>query len=289
MPALVFLVASLLLFGSCSGNKQGDSSPATSTKPEVVLPSDAAELQTLLKTASPELRIAIKGKLRRLAGLATLSFERVAVIGASLSAGFGGLQISTALDGAITGEHQNINLASVFFFKSPNENGRNQIDQAIEQNATVIFALDILFWYVYINAGLDSRMSSLERGLKTLERASVPIILGDIPDMRTGQPWMLPPEVIPPPEHLAKLNARLHEWARARLNVHLVPLAAWSEALVSGGTLVVEPGKPPVPAKSLVHIDGLHPNPKGVRYMLMRLDPSLEIAFPETNTAALAF
>ena len=277
MPALVLLLASLLLFGGCSGSKQGDSPPAASTRQEVVLPSDAAELQTLLKTASPELRIAIKGKLRRLEGLATLSFERVAVIGASLSAGFGGLKISTALDGAITGEHQNIDVASVFFFKSPNE------------NASVIFALDILFWYVYINASLDSRMSSLERGLRNLERASVPIILGDIPDMRTGQPWMLPPEVIPPPEHLATLNARLHEWAQARLNVHLVPLAAWSEALVSGGTLVVEPGKPPVPAKSLVHIDGLHPNPKGVRYMLMRLDPSLEIAFPDTNEAALAF
>lgn len=287
MPALVFL-ACVFVFVGCSGSKRTDSTGASS-KPEPALPSDEAELQALLPTATPQLRIAIKGKLRRLQGFGKLSFQRAAVVGASLSAGFGGLQVSTAIDEAIASEHQNINLASVFFFKSPHANGRDQIDQAIDADASVIFALDILFWYVYINASLDSRISSLERALKNLERASMPIILGDIPDMRTGQPWMLPPEVIPPPEHLEALNARLHEWARGRLEVHLVPLAAWSEALVAGGDIVVEPGKPPVPAKSLVHIDGLHPNPKGLRYMLKLLDPSLEIAFPDTKEEALAF
>lgn len=283
------LLASLLVVVGCSGSRPSESSPSKAPKPEFDLPDDQNELRTLLKSAEPQKRIAIKGKLRRLEKNAALSFDRPAIIGASLSAGFGGLKLGTAIDEAITGVHENIDMSSVFFFKSPYKNGREQLDAALAADATVIFAVDILFWYVYINAGLDTRMASLEDGLRNLERASVPIILGDIPDMRTGQPWMLPPSVIPPPEHLETLNARVEEWALQRLNVHLVPLAEWSAALVADGELVIEEGKPPVPAKSLVHADGLHPNPQGVRYMLMQLGPSLVSGFPDTNANALTF
>jgi len=122
-----------------------------------------------------------------------------------------------------------------------------------------------------------------------LERIDAPQILGDIPDMRTGEPWMLPPSAVPPPEQLAIFNKRIHDWARHRLNIQLVPLAKWSAALATNGDIVIEPGQQPVPAKTLITLDGLHPNPKGVRYMVVRLDRSLEIGFPETPVDALAF
>lgn len=253
------------------------------------LPSTEEELRALLASATPERLVAVKGQLRKLAGKAELSFSRTAVVGASLSAGFGGLPLSSAIDKAIEGQHQMIALADILFFKAPQRNGRAHIAKAIAEGASVIFAVDLLFWYVYTSGDLEHRLSRLELALRELEQVDLPLILGDIPDMRTGQPWMLPPEVIPPPEHLRALNERVRRWAQSRLNVHLVPLAEWSAALATDGTIEVVAGEEPVPAKSLIHIDGLHPNAKGVRYMLLRIDASLEIGFPEMPTAALRF
>jgi hypothetical protein len=239
------------------------------------LPDTEPELRALLATSKPDRRIAIKGQLRKLAGKGELSFARTAVVGASLSAGFGGSPLHSAIDKAIEEEHKMTALADLLFFKDPRGNGRKSIDKALAAKASVIFALDILFWYAYTSGSLEQRVSNLEVGLQELERVDAPLILGDIPDMRTGQPWMLPPSVIPPPEQLQVLNERVQSWAQSRLNVHVVPLAEWSAVLVSDGTIEVEAGQAPVPAKSLLNFDGLHPNPTGVRYMLLRVDAGL--------------
>jgi hypothetical protein len=199
------------------------------------------------------------------------------------------MPLNSAIDKAIEGEHQMVPLASLLFYKDPQSNGRDQIDKALAAKASVIFAVDILFWYAYTAGDLERRVSRLEVGLQNLERIAVPLILGDIPDMRTGQPWMLPPSVIPPPEQLEVLNERVQTWAHTRLNVHLVPLAKWSAALAGDENIVVQAGEAPVPARSLVNFDGLHPNAKGVRYMLLRVATGLQLGFPGTRAEALRF
>ncbi len=313
-----FALAGLLALAACSGSRKSEAAqPLSSTaaatastqrapaKPEAStpgaadplanaaptrnLPDSQAELEALLATASPQDETAIKGKLRKLGGKASLDLSRPAVVGASLSAGFGGIALSEALDKGIRSEHHITHLASTMFFKSPFQNGRTQIDEALAADATVVFALDLLFWYAYTPGDLDARMASLEVGLRNLERVDRVLVLGDLPDMHKGQPWMLDPSSVPPPDQLESLNARIHDWARQRLHVHLVPLAEWSMALATDEAVVVSPGEKPVLASSLMNPDGLHPNAEGVRYMLKRLDPNLQLGFPDTAPDALEF
>jgi hypothetical protein len=186
-------------------------------------------------------------------------------------------------------EHHTILAASTMFFRSPRANGKAHIDKAIAENASVIFAVDLLFWYAYTDSSFEGRLASLESGLANLERVEMPLILGDLPDMRKGEPWMLPPSSVPPPEQLAKLNARIHQWARSRLNVQILPLAEWSAVLATDAQVVIEPGEKPVSARALLNPDGLHPNAEGMRYLLVRIDPILELGFPDTPRDALAF
>lgn len=282
----VSLFLAILAVAACSKSKTNETDWPT---PSYDLPASQAELEAMLDSAAPELAIAIKGRLRTLAGKGALDLERPAAVGASLSAGLGSTPLASALDAAIRDTHETTALASTMFFRSPYANGQAQIDQALAGKASVIFAVDLLFWYAYTDADLQGRLASLDIGLRNLERVDVPLILGDLPDMRTGEPWMLPPSSVPPPEELARLNERIHSWARPRMNVHVLPLASWSSILATDGEVVVGRGEKPVPARSLMNPDGLHPNTEGVRYMLLRLDPSLELGFPDTSADALEF
>ncbi len=278
------IFAALAVLTAC-----GSADTPAPARHDIALPSSRAELVVLLATADLPTRTAAKGAIRHLDGDGRIRFDRVAIVGASMSAGFGGLPFERAFDAAIHADHDILAPATTFFFRSPQATGRDHVDQAIAHDATVVVAVDILFWYAYVHGSLDARMANLERGLANLERVTAPLVVGDLPDMRTGEPWMLPPSVVPPPDQLAALNARIHDWARGRLNVHLVPLAAWSAPLTTGGNVVVDPGEPPVDATTLLNVDGLHPNPRGVTYLLRNLDATLEIGFPDTPRRALAF
>ncbi len=243
-------------------------------------------LLALLTDDNAEIAARAKVALRRLDGNGALSFQRVAVLGASVSAGFFGTPIATVLDESIAETHEVENLADLYFFRSPVENGKAHVDAALAFDATLVVAVDILFWYVYVSgADLDYRLARLERGLRNLERIEVPLVIGDIPDMRRAKTWMLPPEVVPPAEHLKAVNARIRAWARDRSNVHVVPLATWAEPLLTGES-VEENGKT-LTAADLMSLDGLHLNPAGVRYLLRKVDADLSSHFPDTPDRAL--
>lgn len=243
-------------------------------------------LRSLWTHTDHDLATAAAAGLRRLAGQSELSFARTVVLGASVSAGFMGSPVATELERGLSGKPQVLNQASTFFFKAPRENGEKQVAAALAFEPTVVFALDFLFWYVYVSGtDLDYRRTRMTAGLRLLETFQVPVIVGDIPDMRTAATWMLPASVVPPPEHLQTLNRELRAWSRTRLNVHLVPLAAWAQPLLAGGN-VIDNGET-VAAADLVGPDGLHANARGVRYMLRQVDGQLEKAFADTSATAL--
>lgn len=225
--------------------------------------------------------------VRRLDGNAALTFERVVVLGASLSAGFGGAPVGELLDKLLDCEHEIQSLADTFFYVSPFEKARDQIQRAAAQRPQVVFALDSLFWFVYVPASAEQRMARLERGLQLLEPLSAPLLLGDIPHMRDAHPMMLAPEAIPPAEQLEQFNLRIRDWARSRVNVVVVPLSDWVAPLLRGEDVVVEPGRDPEPSTALMTFDKLHPNEAGVRYILRKLDAAIEGHFPETDPDAL--
>jgi hypothetical protein len=132
------------------------------------------------------------------AGGPRIDFARVTVIGASVSAGFGGAPLADLLDGALTAPHRIDDASDLFTSRDPETKVRAQVDRALAGEATCVFALDALFWYVY--AGWldgDGRLARLELGLRELERIRVPLILGDIPWMRDASPIFIRPEGSP--------------------------------------------------------------------------------------------
>jgi len=213
---------------------------------------------------------------------------RVAVIGASASAGFGCTYRVTKEDGEYMRSFRLIDMvecacdelklktldtSSGFFFFSPVKNGATAARRARDFNPECVVALDFLFWYCYGEDGPDgkpleseaARLEKLELGLKELESFTVPVLVGDIPDMRRAVGKMLSSSQMPAADTLAKANARLAAWAKDRANVRVLPLAAMQTSLMTTNSLEIN-GKRLVgtPERPLLQRDELHPAPLGM-------------------------
>jgi len=213
---------------------------------------------------------------------------RVAVIGASASAGFGCVYRETREDGDYAASFRLIDMvrlacpelalvttdvSSGFFFLKPVANGRQAAQRAREFKPDCVLALDFLFWYCYGDDAPDGkaltseaqRLEKLEAGLKELESLEGPILVGDLPDMSPAVGKMLSPTQMPKQETLAKANARLAEWAKGRTNVRVLPLASMQRQLMEQNSLEID-GKKLTPTKDmpLLQRDALHPAPLGM-------------------------
>jgi len=211
------------------------------------------------------------------------ALERVVVIGASLSAGFGlpgGLgtefDLARALELAIDAPASTVTgLGNNFFFGDPITVGAQQVAQARELEPSLVIALDFAFWYGYgMGRGCEDRMARLERGLRELEALDCPLLLGDLPDMRAAamEPGdhargkaMIRHEQVPEPECLAQLNRRLAEWAGEREGVLLFSLSSFSQAQRATVALDVRDNRyPPERLPELLQQDRLHPTWPGL-------------------------
>jgi hypothetical protein len=207
-------------------------------------------------------------------------FRRIAVVGASMSAGFGGRPLDEALRDAVPGATVTT-AAAVWMFRDAVGNGTKQIDQVLADTPDLVVGIDFLFWHDYNGAGRDDRMARMERGLADLDRAlaaGASVIVGDVPRIVTASELLIAKESIPPIDELAALNARLREWARTRPEVLVVPFAAMAEPLAAGADVEVAPGET-MAARELMSLDGLHPNPLGVWYVMTKIDALVEAAF----------
>ena len=226
---------------------------------------------------------------------ATTAAPHIAVVGASASAGWGVVvpQSKATHDGPSM-HHRHIDLAEVIdvvlqpqtaqvdshatsmFFRAPNTHGPSQINAAIADKVDLVIGIDFLFWYAYgFQLGVDhsnggdtpERLASLERGLAQLDRLTVPVVIGDIPDMRSatdaGPIPLLSKGQVPSPKGLTAINIRIHEWAEARPSVSVVPLADLVSAMQRGDA--IEIGQRPWPPDArLLQADRLHPTTDGL-------------------------
>ena len=188
----------------------------------------------------------------------TVPFTRVAVIGASVSAGMNGGPIAQILDARLDDGSEVFDAADVWTFQAPVEKLRDQVDRALAFGPTAVVAIDAVFWCAY---GSGAREARLRRCLDILARIDAPLFLGDLPDMRNAAGWMLPPAAVPSVDELRVLNAAIAAWASGRDNVRIVPLSEWNKPLLEGDRKL----------KALMSADGLHPNRRGVGYLLRRL------------------
>ena len=208
-------------------------------------------------------------------------YERVAVLGASLSDGSGlsrwtGFPCTLApLLGALLREHGALaSHSDVRFFARPHELGAGLAEAARAGRPTLVFAYDFLFWYAHGAMPEDQRMAGLERGLGELERFDCPLVIADLPDVhialggqmtRMGGGPLVTPEMLPEPETLARLNERLRAWARARGDVVVVPLARFHAEVSAGRAFRVGGAEWPAGSTGeLLQSDLLHPTLEGV-------------------------
>ncbi|MSR44936.1 MAG: hypothetical protein EXS15_06230 [Phycisphaerales bacterium] len=220
-------------------------------------------------------------------------YDRIAVIGASVSDGFGVVvQNQTAhTDASATPpEERRMNLsdvlcsassvtpapivhhyASELFFANPGLVGKSEIDRALAIKPTLVLALDYLFWYLYGTVTVAGepmqseaeRLANFEVGLAQLDRVlttHVPIVIADIPNMSDAIGKMLYESQVPSGSTIAKANARLTEWVRTRPAVKMMALTTVLAALKSGGVIEIA-GRTWIPADCgpLIQKDQLHP------------------------------
>jgi hypothetical protein len=218
-----------------------------------------------------------------------LPTARIAIIGASVSAGFGGAPLGEAF--ATAAKQSSVeSFANVWLFRDPIGDARAQIQQAIAFRATTIVAIDLLFWDVYGSVDEAWRDRAMQSVLGELERARASgawIVIGDVPHVVTASEMLIAKEHVPDAATIARYNAMLASWAE-RERVLLVPFASWAEPLAKDGEIEIAPGER-VPARTLVALDGLHTNELGTWALLERLDKWIEAKLPATPKDALVF
>ena len=194
----------------------------------------------------------------------TKTLARIAVIGASMSDGFG-VRVSTTLpDGKKISEGVNLselmkvackdptvvvsNYTTSMYFMNPARTAKSSAARACGDNAqempTCVLAVDWLFWNGYGVSNMKGeklssdteRMELLDNALACLEpmcAANIPIVLGDFPDMHSAiGGGMISAPMVPSVECLAALNARVVQWALTKKNVCVVSLSKLTQDLL---------------------------------------------------------
>lgn len=218
-----------------------------------------------------------------------LPLQRIAIVGASMSAGFGGTPFGEAFAAAAPRSQVDA-AANTFLFRDPIGDTKRQLIQARGFKAQTIVGLDLLFWDVYGPADAAWHEAALQAAFAELEAAraeGVWIVLGDVPLITTASEFMLPKQAIPSEQMLGAANNAIRELAK-RERVLVVPLVDWTEPLRSEAEVTL-PGGEQVIASTLMALDGLHANPLGVWYLLDRLDHYIEEKLPGTPKDALVF
>jgi len=188
-------------------------------------------------------------------------YAHVRFIGASASAGFGvraplprghparldPMTLARVATLAKAGAGDVEGDATGLFFTNPIAVGTQQVNEtlAAEPRPTIVFADDFLFWFTDGALGADrkvihdeaQRLALLDKGLEQMDRlveAGIPLVIGDLPDMKAAVGRMLAPAQMPKPETLAKANERVRSWAADKPRVAVLPLARLVDELRGG-------------------------------------------------------
>lgn len=212
------------------------------------------------------------------------ALERIAVIGASLSAGFrldgnlkafatSKIQLADVVQASLRVPHERIaNHATQAFFMDAKGIGSGTLASLAEEKPSLVVALDYLFWFGYGSKKEEERVPDVEQALAGLAEVGGTILLGDLPDMTAasqtpdpvfGHP-MLKPEMLPKPETLTAINAKIRAFAEQHPNVVIVPLADLTVKLGSDAEFAVRGNKYPKGSlDKLMQADRLHPTLEG--------------------------
>lgn len=235
---------------------------------------------------------------------ASALFERVVVVGASVSGGYGlapelkaTVRLGDVLACVLPADVGEItDLGDTYLFQDPHGRAPALIEKTLRAQPTLVVAVDFLFWFSYLSwRPKGPRASELEDGLALLDRLPGPLVVGDLPNMTPalggkgpfGVP-MLTRHMIPSPAQLETLNARIRVWAAERGDVTVLPMAAMVSAMLAGDEVVLRGNTWAEGAiERLLQEDLLHPNAEGsIALALMILDELVQQS-PELESLAI--
>lgn len=184
--------------------------------------------------------------------------QRVAITGASVTTGMGlttppikgdlgayPMNFKHIFEGMITVPYEEVGFfGDMLFFRGARENGKALIQQIIDFDPTLVIGIDFLFWFGYGSPPPESdvakfRMEKLNYALSLIEQIQVPIVIGDIPDVRATIGKLLSQRKVPSEEVLSKLNERIHAWAAQYPNVYVLPVHAYWEQMMRDEEIVL--------------------------------------------------
>jgi hypothetical protein len=174
--------------------------------------------------------------------------QRVAVIGASVSAGAGldheagaSITLADVVEAAIRVEHERVfDGSNIMFFMAARRNAEKAVNGALAAKPTLVIAVDFLFWLSYgVALREEDRLRSLEDGLSLLDRISCPCVVGDIPDMSAAVGKALMRWAVPKKETIERSNERIRAWAAKRTNVVILELSVFMRRLRAGERITV--------------------------------------------------
>jgi len=243
----------------------------------------------------------VQAEQRTLAAVQTenlpAAFQRIAVLGASVSAGFDSTQPfggpSTAqyrfanyLDAALLPAHEPVvTKANALLFLNPIEGLQKLIGNLDAAKPTLVIGLDALFWFCYGSVATnEERLARFETGLRLLESIQAPLVVGDIPDASRAVGKILSKAEMPDIPVIARCNERLKAWAAQRQNVTIFPIASLMSA--AGGNekfTVAGTTWPKGKSRQLLQGDLLHPTPSGLAALAVAV---LDLAAGKASAAA---
>ena len=176
------------------------------------------------------------------------SLDRVAVVGASVTAGwgvqtppikgdFGGYSINMQhiMDAMILVPHEEVAyLGNAMFFTRPDKFGLELIEEISNYEPTLVVAVDYLFWFAYGNIDSpEKRIEKFTRGLSLLNNINAPLIVGNIPDVHKAIGKMLSASQVPTVETINTMNRMLRSWALLHPNATVLDVHGLYKSLLS--------------------------------------------------------
>jgi hypothetical protein len=209
--------------------------------------------------------------------------DRVVVTGASITAGYGVItppvkgdlgaypvNMKHIMEGMITSKHEDVAyFGDLLFFKNTRANAKGFIEKIKEYKPTLVVGIDFLFWFGYGMPPKDVdvpayRMKKLQFALELLEQLSVPVIVGNLPDVSGAVGKMLSANQVPTKETLQKLNERIRLWGKSHEHVTVIDACGlWSKAIRGEEIVLFEYTWPEGSQRTLLQGDMLHTTLEG--------------------------
>ena len=135
-----------------------------------------------------------------------------------------------------------LSLGDQFFAIDVSAATREQVATALDWKPTIVFALDFLVWPAFLPRSElltaaqkeAAALASVNDALAQLDAFICPVVVGDIPDLRTTIATTLDRAFELTPSARTVVNARIHAWCAERANRVVAPFAQFSTFAAAG-------------------------------------------------------